>query len=307
MSVYTSVTMDAMRQFWSNYDLGELYAVDGIADGVTNTNYWCQSNTGKYVLTIFETLSKEQLPFFINLLSFMSDRKIPCGFPIKDKGGLIVQTIESKPAILFICLPGKTLTAVEPEHCQQLGRLVAQMHLAGRDFPLTRSNDRGLQWRVAMVEQLRECLPDDELKLIEDEIAYQSNIGFDELPQGVIHADLFRDNVLFDGDQLAGVIDFYFACTAEWLRDCAICVNDWCLTQQGQLDGKRTQAFLDAYQQVRPWTDLEQAYWPAMLRSCALRFWLSRLYDQYFPADSSVGVKKEAEEMKRLLLLHRSN
>jgi homoserine kinase type II len=304
MSVFTCVSTSDAQSLLKQFDIGPLTGLEGIASGIENTNYFLSTTHTQYVLTLFEQLAPEELPFFLQLMSHLADHNVPCPHPVANLNGELLLHVCDKPASIVSRLSGKSITSPNQAQCVQVGENLANIHLAGRDFPLQRTNPRGAAWWKSLAPQLLPKLDADAALLLQTEIRYQALHRFQDLPRGIVHADLFRDNALFDGDQLTGVIDFYFACTDSWLYDLAITVNDWCITDDGTLDQVRTQGMLSAYHQRRPLTALERGAWPVLLRAAALRFWVSRLYDFHFPREGELTHAKDPEHFRKLLSQH---
>lgn len=304
MSVFTTVTEAQLRVWLQNYPLGDLLELKGIASGITNTNYFVTTTTGRYVLTLFEKNSADELPYFLDLMSHLAEHEIPCPSPIRMHDGKTLSILNGKPAALVSCLRGKSLELPSSKHCKEIGLVLARMHLAGASFDLDMRNPRGSEWRSETAASVLPFMSEDMRTFLQLELEQQAAYAMADLPRGVIHADLFRDNVLFDGDVLGGLIDFYYACNDALLYDLAITVNDWCFESDGCLDPKRVDALLDAYQSVRVLTDAEIAAWPMMLRIAALRFWLSRLYDMYFPQEGELIHAKDPLHFQHILQCH---
>lgn len=303
MSVFTTVTPEQLQTWLRHYPLGELLDLKGIASGITNTNYFVTTSAGRYVLTLFEKNSADELPYFLDLMAHLADHGIPCPHPIASMDGAYLGTLNGKPAALVTCLRGSSLESPSTAHCAEMGAVLARMHLAGANFPQTMENPRGPQWWHVTADAVMPFLDGEKRTLLESELAYQVTFHHRDLPRGVIHADMFRDNVLFDGDRLTGLIDFYYACNDVLAYDLAITVNDWCVHADGSLDEDRLGAMLDAYHKERPLTSEEQQVWPALLRAAALRFWLSRLYDQHHPQAGELTHAKDPEHFRRILAL----
>ncbi|MHB1233674.1 MAG: homoserine kinase [Burkholderiales bacterium] len=304
MSVYTTVTPEELSGWLKQYSLGALVELRGIASGIENTNYFVTTSHGRYVLTLFERLSAADLPYYINLMAHLAHHGIPCPSPIATLQNDYLNRLKGKPACLVSCLKGASITAPAPDHCAQVGEMLANMHLAGSSYPAALANPRGPAWWRATAPKIMPKLNPDEAALLKEELRFQALYRHDELPRGVIHADLFRDNALFDNGILAGVIDFYYACNDAWLYDLAIAVNDWCVTEHGAIDAVRTQAMIEAYHAVRPLSAIERGAWPVMLRAGALRFWLSRLYDFHYPRPGELTHAKDPDHFKRILSSH---
>jgi homoserine kinase type II len=303
MSVFTKVSPDDLRLWLQDYAVGELQDLRGIAAGIENTNYFVTTSAGRYVLTLFEKLTARELPFYLNLMAHLAERGVPSAHPVANRSGHYLGTLKGKPAALVARLDGSDVSAPTATQCAAVGSVLARLHLAGESYPATMDNPRGPKWWRGVLPDILPFLPAPEAALLQDEVRFQSQYRFSDLPRGAIHADLFRDNVLFAGDLVAGVIDFYFACTDVLLYDIAITVNDWCVVADGALDEARTRALLDAYALVRPYTAVERGAWPVMLRAAALRFWVSRLYDFHLPRAGELTHAKDPGHFRRVLEL----
>jgi len=301
MSVFTTVTPQQLSAWLKAYPLGELLDLQGIASGITNTNYFVTTSTGRYVLTLFEANTAEELPYFLDLMSHLAQHQVLCPAPMRNIAGNSLGELNGKPAALISRLKGRSLEVPTAVHCAEVGRILATMHLAGESFTARMENPRGSQWRLTIGKQLVDLLSAEDRALLQAALSAEARQSLDGLPQGVIHADLFRDNVLFDGDQMGGVIDFYYACNDVLLYDVAIAVNDWCAAQDGSLNPKLTIALLKAYHAVRPLTELEHQAWPGQLMNAALRFWLSRLYDAHFPNTGELTHAKDPTQFRKIL------
>lgn len=314
MSVFTSVSVAQLQAWLKNYTIGELVDLKGISSGITNTNYFVSTqNSGqqnKYVLTLFEHNPLEDLPYFIDLMAHLAAQGIPCPRPIADSAGVSLHLLNGKPAALVSCLNGRDVEKPNPIQCAAVGEVLARMHLAGQSFeaqfPQHQSNNqRDEAWRVSTAAKVMPYLSIEEQALLENTLAFQAQFDITLLPMGVIHADLFRDNVLFDSDQIGGLIDFYYACHGALAYDLAIAVNDWCVQSDGSFDEARLDALMQAYQSVRPLTEAEVEAWSGLLRIAALRFWLSRLFDKIYPQDGELTHAKDPDYFKHILQ-HRS-
>jgi homoserine kinase type II len=306
LSVYTPVSKAQLAAWLRNYSVGALERLEPIKPGIENTNYFVTTAQGRYVLTLFERLPAVELPFYLNLMAHLARHGIPCPAPIADLSDAYLGQLNGKPAALVTRLPGKSLERPGAAECRELGALLARMHLAGRSYPAYQENPRGPRWWRAAAHDVRPYLDTAQSRLLDAELEVQAQHRFPDLPRGPVHADLFRDNALFDGPRLAGVIDFYFAGVDCWLFDVAVCANDWCLVDPAQdraLDASLVHAFLGAYHALRPFTALEREAWAVLLRAAALRFWLSRLYDLHLPRPGELVHAHDPAHFRRVLEL----
>jgi homoserine kinase type II len=304
MSVFTRVTEAELTAWLKDYSLGQLLELQGIASGIENTNYFVTTSNGRFVLTLFEKLTARELPYYLNLMAHLARHGIPCPAPVADRRERFLGELNGKPASIVSRLSGKSLTHPATEQCAAIGAMLAEMHLAGQSFALRLPNPRGPDWREQAAHQVRGFLSAEDAALLDDEIDFHRAHPLDGLPQGVIHADLFRDNVLFDGPRVGGLIDFYFACNDTLLYDVAITTNDWCMGTDGSLDPVRTRALLSSYSAIRPFTAGEAGLWPIALRVAALRFWISRLFDLHLPRPGEMIHAHDPEQFKRILQNH---
>ena len=306
MSVYTSVSESELSAWLGNYSVGKLVSCEPIKAGIENTNYFVVTTQGRYVLTLFERLPAEELPFYVNLMAHLARHGIPCPAPIADLSDQYLQRLNGKPAALVTRLPGKSVERPGIEQCAELGALLGRMHLAARSYAAYLENPRGPKWWRFAAREVRPFLDRKKSELLDRELEFQAQNRFPDLPRGPVHADLFRDNALFEGARISGVIDFYFAGVDCLLYDVAVCVNDWCLVDPAgdrRLDEARTRALLAACHAVRPFNSLEREAWPAMLRAAALRFWLSRLYDFHLPRSGMLVHAHDPEHFRDVLQL----
>jgi homoserine kinase type II len=310
MAVYTEVSFDEANTLLASLQLGSLQTLEGCSGGIENTNYFVTTDQAPYVLTLFERLSFEQLPFYLRLMKHLAFHGIPVPDPAANRDGDVLHSLNGKPAAVVNRLRGKSELAPGIAHCQQVGATLARMHLAGRDFSMAQPNLRALPWWNETVPVVLPHLEPAQADLLRAELAYQNHIAqgsaYTGLPRGPIHADLFRDNVMFEQQDgapvLSGFFDFYFAGTDAWLFDLAVCLNDWCIDlATGEANLERSRAFVQAYASVRPLTAQERELLPAMLRAGALRFWISRLWDWYLPREASMLKPHDPTHFERVL------
>ena len=312
MAVFTEVPFAVASTLIERLDIGELTALEGCAGGIENTNYFADTTRGRYVLTLFERLSFEQLPFYLHLMKHLAGRGIPVPEPHADARGEILHELLGKPAAVVDRLRGGHDLAPDVARTASVGRVLARMHLAASDFPMHQPNLRGLAWWLETAPLVTPHLSAEQRKLLEHELAYQQQVAasahYAALPRGPVHADLFRDNVMFDGDaagdrdEVSGVFDFYFAGVDCWAYDIAVCLNDWCIDLDcGRLIEERAEAFVDAYDRVRPLSGDEVRLLAALRRAGALRFWISRLWDYHLPRDASVLQPHDPGHFERVL------
>jgi homoserine kinase type II len=310
MAVYTQVGFDEADALCERLGLGALTELTGIRSGIENTNYYANTVRGQWVLTLFERLTTEQLPYYLQLMQHLATHGIPVPAPQADAAGQLVHSVAGKPASVVTRLPGSHRNAPDAPHAAQVGEMLARMHQAGASFALQQPHLRGLAWWTETVPVVLPHLGADAARLLRDELAFQQQVAAtpagQALPRGPIHADLFRDNVMFDDtagpDTLCGFFDFYFAGTDALLFDVAVCLNDWCVApDDGLLVEERASAFVGAYEGVRPFTSGERRLLPAMLRAAALRFWISRLWDWHLPRDAALLQPKDPTHFERVL------
>ncbi len=310
MAVFTEVSFDEASALLQDLKLGQLQELRGIQGGIENTNYFATTDQGEYVLTLFERLSFEQLPFYLHLMKHLALKGIPVPDPAANRDGDILHKLKAKPAAVVNRLRGQSELSPTAAHCAAVGAMLARMHLAGQDYSRRQPNLRGLAWWNETVPLVLPHLDAQQAALLRSELAYQNHVAvssaYTALPRGPIHADLFRDNVMFDGPadapELSGFFDFYFAGIDTWLFDLAVCLNDWCIhLPTGETDLQRSAAFVQAYASVRPLTAAERELLPALLRAGALRFWISRLWDFHLPREASMLQPHDPTHFERVL------
>ncbi len=306
MSVFTPVAESQLAAWLKNYSVGSLGSLEPIASGIENTNYFVTTTQGRYVLTLYERLPAAELPFYLELMAHLARHGIPCPAPIADLGDRYLSSLNGKPATLVTRLAGVSLDKPAVADCAELGALLARMHLAGRSYGGYLENPRGPKWWRSAAAQVRPHLEPGRAAQLEAELAFQSQHRLAELPRGAVHADLFRDNALFDAGRISGVFDFYFAGIDCFAYDLAVCANDWCLVdaeRDRRLDEPKTLALLGAYQAIRPLQVAERGAWPVLLRAAALRFWLSRLHDKHLPRPGMLVTVHDPEHFREILAL----
>jgi homoserine kinase type II len=310
VAVYTEVGFDTADALFRRLGLGRLTDLHGIRSGIENTNYYASTAQGQWVLTLFERLSAEQLPYYLRLMQHLAAHGIPVPAPQPAADGCLVHTLCGKPTAVVTRLPGSHRNQPSADHAAQVGAMLARLHLAGASFELQQGHLRGLAWWETTVPEVLPYLDSPSAALLRDELAFQQQLARSAagqaLPRGPIHADLFRDNVMFDEtagpDRLCGLFDFYFAGTETLLFDVAVCLNDWCAdAASGRLDEPRATALVAAYESVRPFTPAEHRALPGLLRAAALRFWISRLWDWHLPRDATLLQPKDPRHFERVL------
>jgi homoserine kinase type II len=306
MAVFTPVSMSDLDPWINQFPVGKAISIRGISSGIENSNFFLATENGEYVLTVFENLNFAQLPFYLNLMRHLAERQVLVPAPLANRDGEILHSLHGKPAAIVTKLEGSSQMAPAPVHCAAVGAMLAKMHIAAEDFPNRQPNLRGLDWWTLTTPSVLPFLSEPCRALLVEELRFQQEFStsntYRALPRGPIHADLFRNNVMFDGEHLTGFFDFYFAGYDTWLFDVAVCVNDWCIAlDTGVLDVARVRAVLDAYGSVRPFTDDECAAWQPLLRAAALRFWLSRLYDLHLPRDAEMLTPHDPTHFERIL------
>ena len=305
MSVYTTVTPEELAAWLTRYAIGAVHAFEPISAGIENTNYFLTADKGRYVLTLYERLPAEELPFYLNLMAHLANAGVQAPAPEPDRSGALWSILNGKPAGLVARLEGAAVTRPDVAQCAAAGAVLGKMHLAAGSYRSRLSNRRGPGWWRQAARAVRPFLSPEQNALIASELKFQAGLAKVGLPRGAIHGDLFCDNVLFEGTRVSGVIDFGFAATDVFIYDLAIAVNDWCVFvdagREGALDDERVGAMVDAYTALRPVTAEERAMWAPLLRAGALRFWLSRLYDLYRPRPGEITSAHDPAVFERIL------
>jgi len=304
MAVFTPVSETQAERMLERYTIGHLVSLEGIPSGIENTNYFLTTSDGRYVLTLFEKLTAAELPFYLELMHHLASHGIPCPRPVADRDDRFLTELNGKPASIVTRLRGKSEMSPGVAHCLKVGETIGRMHVAARTYPATLDNPRGPHWWAVTTPRVTPYLSAEERDMLVSELRFQGAHRHDALPRGVVHADLFRDNVLFADQDIGGVIDFYFAGRDAFMFDLAVAANDWCMGADGVLDPARTYALLEGYRDVRLPTPTERAAWPVMLRAGALRFWLSRLDDFHLPRPGELIHPHDPNHFKRILSNH---
>jgi len=307
MSVFTPVSSEQLQDFLRQFEVGSLLDFSGISAGIENSNYFVNCTQGAFVLTLYEKHNAAEINFSLQLSAFLAAEGLSVSHPIAAKDGALQRDFLGKPTVLSYRIAGRSLFSPTVQHCQQLGTALAKVHQAGQRFPLTEPKLDGHLWRQASLEKLQNRMDQTTLQTLQQAVSRHQADAILELPQGALHTDLFRDNVLFDGDQLSGIIDFNSAMHGALLYDLAVVLNDWCSEADGALNVPRSRAVVSAYHAVRPFTDSEHQLWPQICELAALRFWLSRLLNLHFRQASELTCDKDPEEYQRLFLQRQQN
>ena len=301
MSVYTVVDAQTITEFLRRYRLGKLRDFEGIAAGIENTNYFLTTDSGRYVLTIFEQTDPDDLQFCFELMAHLSMQELPCAAPIADCEGRYLQCLASKPAVIVECLDGRSVDEPHRQHFREVGETLARLHGASANFGAHHENVRGHAWVEDTAARVGASLDPTQQRLLDRELEFQRRVDLSALPHGVIHADLFRDNVLFSHGGLSGVIDFYYACDGPLIYDLAVTVADWCFDEQARFAATKAQELIRGYQRHRGVSSAEIDAWMACLRIAGMRFWLSRVYDRLYPRQGHMTQTKDPSKFRLLL------
>jgi homoserine kinase type II len=309
LAVYTDITEIDLKRFLTEYDVGELLSYKGIAEGVENSNFLLHTTRDPLILTLYEKrVEKSDLPFFLGLMHHLASRGLNCPLPLPRRDGALLGELSGRPAAMISFLEGMWLRKPEARHCGEVGKALASMHLAGDGFEITRPNALSLDgWKglweksVDRADEVQKGLQDE----ISADLTHLAAHWPADLPTGVIHADLFQDNVFFLNDELSGLIDFYFACNDMLAYDVSICLNAWCFEADGSFNSDKGAAMLEGYRSVRPLSDAEIAALPLLAHGSALRFFLTRLYDWLTTPAGALVVKKDPLEYLGKLRFHR--
>lgn len=305
MSVYTSISQSQLKLFLKTYSLGELISFSGIQAGIENTNYNVRTEKGQFILTVYESLIESEVPRFLLLLDQLANNKFLVPKPQANRQGNKLNTLKDKPAAIFNCLAGHSIDTPTIDQCCEIGEFLAQLH-QHRQSTIDTINPNNLTGCQTVFNEIQASLNQPDIALIMSELNYQANYILPDLPKGVIHADLFKDNVLFDQGKISGVLDFYNACNEYFIFDIAVTVNDWCM-ENASINSQKFNALLSGYQKVRTLTEDETRHFPVFLRLTALRFWLSRLEHQLNAKKGELTLIKDPLVFRHILEFHRTN
>jgi homoserine kinase type II len=303
MSVYTTVEPRQLEQFLLRYEIGKLRDLEPISAGITNTNYYLDTEHGRFVLTLYEHHNAAELDYMLGLQQHLANQSVRCAEPVKDRFDQFYSSLNQRPAAIIRRLPGEVATTPDIRNCASIGAELARFHSAGGEYTGRRNNPRGVEWILTALETLKPCLEEKDLQSISATLDSCTDFQLDRLPDGAIHADLFHDNALFLNGELGGILDFDYACNDNFAFDIAVLLNDWCIDSEGELVAARVDATLAAYQEQRRLEAVELDTLPLMLRLAALRFWLSRLYDKSFPLEGELTFIKCPDFFRQMHLL----
>ena len=311
MAVYTQISIDELNLFLSKYNIDKINEFSGIKGGTSNSNYLLTADNKKFILTIFEErTNQENLPFYFDLMNHLNAHDIKCPEVIKDKQGNFSNSIKQKHAVITSFLTGSSLEKIKPIHCSNLGLTIAKMHNASEKLNIKRENELGFDKLGIIIEKLKtykKHIDDEKLKFIEDEFLFLSKEVNKDLPSGIIHADLFPDNIFFEENNLTGIIDFYFSCNDFYAYEIAICLNAWCFEDSNnEFNPTKAKYLLGSYNQERKFSNEEVEALPLLARASALRYLLTRLLDFYSHEDSDLILKKDPNEYISKLRFHQS-
>jgi len=305
MSVYTPVSQQKLQKFLALYSLGSLIKFSGIQAGIENTNYRVSTSQGDFILTIFESLTSQELPCYLKLLTHLSQSNFPAPHPQICKASVIINTLEGKPAALFECLPGQSIETPSITQCSEIGEYLAKLHLFNQSSGFYKKNPKNLMGCQEIFNKISPSLNKEDKDLLHSELNFQSTYPLPALPKGIIHADLFKDNVLFVQGHISGILDFYTACHDYFLFDIAVTCNDWCV-ENGSVNQQKLKALFSGYQSIRMLNQDEKKHLTVIFRLAALRFWLSRLEHNLNPKDSELTLEKDPLIFRRLLEYYRT-
>tara|TARA_B100000700_G_scaffold58208_1_gene63206 strand:+ start:1030 stop:1971 length:942 start_codon:yes stop_codon:yes gene_type:complete len=301
MSVYTKISKDALTEHLKNYSVGEFVSVDGISDGIENTNYLLHTSSGEYIFTIFENITGEQTREYLKFMNYLQSREFRCAHVELTVNSDLLVLIKDKPSAIIQKLSGRSITDTNTNYCNQVGKLLADFHLKSQSYSATLRNTRGLSWREKTGDKLKNVVEVHQTGLIESALNLEREMQIHDIPAGKIHADLFRDNVLFLEGKVSGMIDFYYSCEGPLIYDMAVVVNDWCVRSDGKVDAEKFKSFIAGYESLRPLNQDEKKLFSYALVSASLRFFLSRLHDLHFPKIGEMTHIKDPDVFEKIL------
>jgi|TARA_B100000530_G_scaffold53421_1_gene29989 homoserine kinase type II len=302
MSVYTKINQDELNVHLDKYSLGPAISLTGISDGIENTNYLLKTDQNEYIFTIFENIDNTNIADYLSFMNHLNEKGLLCPKVMKSNNGDLFIEIKNKPSAIIQKLPGKSIISTKNSHCSQIGELLANFHNYGIDFKITLTNTRDNNWCQKSFEKLSSVISVSQSNIIKEAIMIQEEFIKGDLPKGTIHADLFRDNVLFDNGSISGMIDFYYSCEGYLIYDLAVVVNDWCSDGNGEIIFDKYEMLMKAYNKKRVITNKENIFWKHSLISAALRFYLSRLLDLHFPKIGEMTHIKDPLVFENILL-----
>ena len=307
MSVYTKITSDEVSKYLEDYSIGLFESLEGISDGIENTNYILKTSKGEYIFTIFENIDINKVIQYLKLMNFLNESNFKCAKVHNRKDDQLCGSIQNKPAAIIEKLSGSSISNVNENQCAEVGGLLANFHILGNGFEDYLKDSRDLTWRKDSYTKLKKVLLPDEKKLIEDALVVQQEFNDFALPKGIIHADLFRDNILFDSGKISGMIDFYYSCSGPFIYDLAVVANDWCIDTHGKIVTEKLRKLKESYSSIKKLNTDERKFWNHALVSASLRFYLSRLLDLHFPKIGEITHIKDPNVFKNILTNHLVN
>ncbi len=301
MSVYTKITDDELSEHLTNYSIGEAYDLIGISDGIENTNYLLKTQQNEYIFTIFENIGDNNINQYLEFMNHLSNKGLLCPNVIKSNANTLFVSIRGKPSAIIEKLDGNSITNPDINHCGLIGDLLAKFHNYGSDFETHLTNSRDLTWCQQAYKKLAAVVSANQSNLICDAILIQKEMEKENLPIGTIHADLFKDNVLFNNDNVSGMIDFYYSCSGFLIYDLAVVMNDWCSDKEGVIIEAKANNLISSYNINREIQDVEKLFWNHALISASLRFFLSRLLDLHYPKIGEITHIKDPKVFENIL------
>ena len=301
MSVYTKISSDEISMYLKDYSVGSFESLEGISDGIENTNYVLKTTDNEYIFTIFENIKIDKVIIYLELMNFLNKNNFKCAKVHITKNNELCKLIQNKPAAIIEKIPGSSIDNINAEHCYKVGKLLGNFHLLSNNFSYKLKDSRDISWRKDAYGRLEPILTEDEKIFIEEALTIQKEFDKLNLPRGIIHADLFRDNVLFNSEKISGMIDFYYSCNGVFIYDLAVVANDWCTDDSGNLITDKVENLMDSYSSIRKFDDNEKDYWNYALVVASLRFYLSRLLDLHFPKIGEITHIKDPNVFKNIL------